>query len=177
MRRNDLPPGYPPNYPYPYGVPMQPLPVTKEDKQNESFWKKIFHKKQKPNLLPIIYLRKNGVAEPLYVKVENNIFKIGDKVYHDREDCRSKLLMGKESLPFAVIPEDNIVPVGTDQYYAKLDENIQKVVQEHQEMAIKAIRHAEIVRMGEDGKKPDFKLIIIIAIIAIVGLALLKDYI
>jgi hypothetical protein len=180
MKRNNLPEGYPPQYPYPYPYPQQPikpLPVVNEDKQRESFWKKVFSKKQTAKLLPIIYLRKNGIAEPLYVKIENGQFKIGDKVYHEREDCRYKLLMGKESLPFAVVPEDNIIPVGTSDYYAKLDENIQKVVQEHQEMAIKAIRHAEIVRMGEDGKKPDFKLIIIIAIIAIIALALLKDYI
>jgi hypothetical protein len=179
MNENNLPPNYPPNYPMgynPYYPPLSPHQM-KDNKDTESFWKKIFKKKQKIKSLPIIYLRKNGIAEPMYVKTENGQFKVGDKTYHEREDCRYKLMMGKESMPFAVVPEDGIIPVGTSDYYAKLDENIQKVVQEHQEMAIKAIRHAEIVRMGEDGKKPDMKMIIIVAIIVIVGLALLKNYI
>lgn len=151
----------------------------KEEKKQEGFWRKIFPKKKvaAPNRVAGIYRRLNGTAEPFIAETKNGMFNVGGKTYHELQDCRYTLTIGKERLPFIDVVEDKLIPEGNHNYYVELDSKIQQIIAEHQERAIKAIRHAELVRLaGEDKPKPNMKLIIIIIIVAIIGFALLKNY-
>jgi len=166
---------FPPNYELVKKEKENPFVKEKEDKKNETFWGGIFRKKnlKRPESMAILYLRKNGVAEPMYLTPKNEMFNIGGKVYHQRKDC--KYLITKDKIPLAIIPEEGFIPTGNEEYYKDLD--MQKRCSEHQDFAIKAIRHAELVRMGYDDKKTgkfNPKVAIAIVIIAIIVYALFK---
>jgi hypothetical protein len=155
---------------------FQEEPEKKKEKKKKkpNLWDRIFKKQKlkKPESVAVLYLRKNGVAQPLYIEPKNEMFHIGTKVYHQRKDC--KYLITKDKVPLAIIFEEGLVPVGNKEFY---DLDVQRRCAEHQDHAIKAIRHAEIVRMGyddKDKKKINPKVVIGIIIIAIVGYALLK---
>jgi hypothetical protein len=147
----------------------------KEEKRN--IWQKIFKrdKLKKPNMVSAIYLRQNGNAEPMYLSIdEKGMFNVNNKQYHALSDCRFNLINGKDRIPFVMIREEGLIPEPNNEYYAK---DIEERCAQHQDLAIKAIRHAEIVRMAGDEKKMNTKLVIGLVILGIVGLALLKNYI
>lgn len=150
----------------------------KEKKQN--LWDKIFKKeklKNKPNRIAVTYLRLNGTAEPLYVDTDNKgMFQINKRTYHLREDCR--YLLGKDRIPFFVVKEEGMIPQGNTEYYKNLDkiEITERRCAELQDSAIKAIRHAELVKISGEDKPKINKMWIIFIIIGIIAFALLKNY-
>ena len=152
------------------------FPTYEEKDKKGNVFSKMFDPKKlkKANMVAVLYLRNSGIAQPLYVESNKGMFVIDDRTYHEREDC--KYLLGKDRIPLAVIPEAGLIPVGNKEYFAK---KIEARCAEHQDMAIKAIRHAEIVRMaGEENKgKINAKLVIALTIGAIIVFALLKNYV
>lgn len=149
----------------------------KDEKKSQSFWSKIFQKEKlkKPEDVAALYLRENGVAEPMIVHPDekSGFFHINNRQYHPRRDC--KFIIGKDKTPLVIIPEWKLTPVGTKEYD---DLPIEQRLSDLQQHTIEAIRHAEIVKMsGEDGIKPNWKVIIGIVIGGIILLAILKNYI
>lgn len=152
---------------------------TKDEKESIGFWSKVFkkNKAKKPNRVTVIYKRINGNAEPLYVEVKKGMFVIHDKTYHESELCRYNLKIGNDSFPFYSVNEKGLIPEGKKEYYDKI-EKTDEIIQEHQDLAIKAIRHAELVRIeGEQNKGMNPKLVIVFVIVGIIAFALLKNYI
>jgi len=156
-------------------------PVTQVGSQPKTMipqkdrWSKAFNprKLQKPNTVAVLYLRNNGVAEPMEVEVKNGFIKIQGKTYHERADC--KFSMGKERTPLAIIPEWSLIPVGTKEWE---DKEMKEKFAELQDHTLKGIRNAELVRMGEsDGKKMDTKTMILLGIAAIVAVVIGINYI
>ncbi len=146
----------------------------KDEKKKLTFWDKVFNKKKlkKPESVAVLYLRKNGIAEPMYIEPKHEMFRVGSNTYHQRKDC--KYLITKNKIPLVIIPEEGLVPTGNKEYY---DLDVQVRCKEHQDSAIKAIRHAEIVRMGYDdkiGKKINPKVAIGILLALIIGWAILR---
>lgn len=149
----------------------------KEDKESVKFWSKIFKKEKvkKPNRIAVLYRRINGTNEPLYTETNKGMIVIHDKTYHESDLIRTSLLVGKDRLPFYIIDEEGLVPEGSREYYEEI-KNIDKIIQEHQDLAIKAIRHAELVRLEGENKPVNTKWIIGGVIAGIILLALLKNY-
>lgn len=148
---------------------------TENVNEKSGFWSKIFKKDKfkKPQWVAGLYLRNNGRAEPMYLKANSDgEFVINGKKYHEKSDC--KYVLGKDRIPFVIIEEDGLVPKGTREYYAK---TIEQRCAEHQDLAIRAIRTAEIVKAEGQNKPMNNKTIIIIIIVAVVGLAILKNYV
>ncbi len=147
---------------------------SKEEKQKKTLFQKLFNNKtlKKPESVAIVYLRKNGTAQLTVAEPRNEMFNIDGRVYHQREDCNFSA--GKERIPLAVIREDGLVPEGTEDYYnMESDLDMQKRCADHQDYAIKAIRHAEIVRMGYDDGSNRAKLNPKIIIAVVIGLVIL----
>lgn len=151
-----------------------------EKKNKKGIWEKMFNssKLKKPKKVAVLYLRNNNIAEPHIVDTKRGFFVIEGKTYHIERDCL--YTMTKERIPLAVIPEDGLIPEGNSEYYKNLKtlKDFEKRVARHQDLALNAIRHAELVKMGErDGPKINAKVAIGIIILAIIAIAILKNYV
>lgn len=150
------------------------IPSGKKEKKVVKFWDKVFNRKkiEKEDKVAVIFLRNNRTAVPLEVKTKNGFFNINGKSYHEDRDCIYSL--GKERVPLAIIPEWSLVPVGTrDQE----DKFMLEKFAEFQDHVMKAIRHAELVKMGGEDKKPlNPKVMIMIGLVVIVVYAVMSNY-
>ncbi len=147
-----------------------------KDSEKKGLWNKMFNKNKlkKSTKVAVIYLRDNKIAEPMEKEVDSKgFFNINGRVYHQDRDCI--YLLGKDRHPFAIIPEFNVTPIGTKEWYSNSMQKKFAVLQDH---VMKGIRHAERVRMGEkgEGMKLNPKTIIVFGIIAIVAVALIMNY-
>lgn len=146
-----------------------------EKKKKDSKWSDKFFKKarfKKPTKVAVIYLRENGIAEPMEVESKNGLFTIGRKTYHERKDCTYTIT--KERIPLAIIPEWSPVPLGTKIWEEK---PMYEKFNELQDHVLRGIRHAELVKMGEKERgKISVKQAVIAGIVVIVGLALLTNF-
>lgn len=156
------------------------LPETsKKDKKSKkeklSYWSKVFNKskiEKKPERVAVIFLRDNGIADPMMIDVKNGFFQIAGRTYHQRRDCNYSL--GKERIPLAVIREKDLIPIGRREWD---DKKIEEKVAEFQDHTLKAIRHAELVRMGEkESGSISTKQIILWGLIIVIGGAILMSY-
>ncbi len=153
----------------------QPLPIKEEPKVvKKSLFDRLFRRKklEKPEMVAVIFLRNNRKAEFIEVQPKKSFFEIDGKIYHEDRDCIWTI--SKEGLPLAIIREWDMIPIGTKDWETK---PIQEKFAQLQDHTIRAIRHAEIVRLGEqDGKKINPKIVIGLIIVAIVVFALFKGY-
>ncbi len=156
---------------------IKPKEKEKKKPEEKTLWGKIFNKNKlkKTNKVAVIYLRENGIAEPMEKEVDSKgFFNINGKVYHEDRDCT--YLLGKDKHPFALIAEWSVVPIGRKSWY---DQPMQKIFCVLQDHVMKGIRHAERVRSGEkgDGLRLNAKQVILYVILGIIGLAVLMNYI
>ena len=159
-----------------------PISVNQETNNNnttpklkKNIWNTAFKNKnlKKPSTSAVLYLRNNGTAEPMEVKTKRGMFQIDGKFYHEKLDC--KWTMGKSRTPLAIISENKLVPVGKPEYYQRDSE---EKLAELQDLVVKGIRHAEIVRMeGETKSKINPKVAVGIIIALIIGFAVLRSYV
>lgn len=148
-------------------------PINSKRKPN--LWERMFRKNKlkKPQMVAVVYLRNNGRAEPIEVESKKGFFTIYGKTYNEDRDCI--YLLGKDKTPLAIIPEWSLIPYGTKKWHDK--EMLEKFA-ELQDHVLRGIRHAELVRMGnESGSKLNMKAIIGLIIAAIIGYAILSAYI
>ena len=148
---------------------------TNKDKEEKTWLNKLFNSKkfQNPNKVAVLYLKNNGRAEPMDVQVQGGFFNINRKTYHERKDCI--YTVGKDRLPLAIIPENNMFPIGTKDW---ADKSMQEKFSELQDHHLRAVRHAELVKMGDKGfNKMDNKKIIVWIIMGIIGISILMSYI
>lgn len=143
-----------------------------EKKKVNSFWDKVFKKKslRKPQRIAVMYLRKNNMGEVLDVDTNKGFFDIAGKTYHISRDCLYTI--GKDRIPLAIIEEDGLRPIGNSEFYKKLSEikNYERICAEYQDLVLKAIRHAELVKYQSlDKAKINPKIAIGLAIAAIIG--------
>ena len=154
--------------------PLEEKVKDDKKKKKKSFFERLFNKNKlkKPRKVAVIYLRNNGNAETMELEPDKNgFFTIETKTYHEDSDCMySMITSSKERYPLAIIPEWNLTPLGNRNWYDRKPQERLATLQDH---AMKGIRHAERVRMGEkEESKFNPKTIIIIAIaIVIVGAA------
>lgn len=108
---------------------------------------------KKPNRVGVLYLRNNGVAEPMEVESHRGFFIIEGKTYHDNRDCIFTVITkDKDRVPLAVIPEWSLIPLGTKRWE---DRSMLEKFAELQDHTIKGIRNSELVKMGDQPyKKP-----------------------
>lgn len=143
----------------------------KSKKKPGNVWDKAFNKRKlkKEKKVAILFLTNNGQAIPMELEPKNGFFSIKGKSYHEREDCCYS--MTKERIPLAIIPEWSLIPLGTKEWE---DRSIKEKFLELQTHAMRGIRHAELVRLAgeKDGQKISPKMLIILGIIAIVGIAI-----
>lgn len=143
--------------------------MTDDDKEKKKgFWSRTFNKNNvKKNKVAIIYLRNNGVAEPMIVESKRGLFEINEKTYHEDSDCIYTI--SKDRIPLAIIPEWSMIPYGTKRWH---DRDALEKFAECQDHVIRGIRRAELVRMGEKDKgQINLKAIIIVGILVIIALA------
>lgn len=148
--------------------------TEKDKKQKRSFWERLWKKNKlkQPKKVAVLYLRKNGNAEPMEVESRDGFFNINNRVYHENRDCMFSL--GRERYPLAIIPEGSVTPIGRKEWE---DKEMQEKFATLQDHVMKGIRHAERVRMGEkEGKPLNIKAIIVIAIVALVAGAIFVGY-
>ncbi len=128
----------------------------KKKEAKKKWWNKAFPKKdkfKKPNKVAVLYLRENGNAEPMDIDAKDGFYNIEGKTYHERSDC--VYTVGKERIPLAIIPERNMVAIGTKGWE---DKAMQEKYSELQDHLLKGIRNAELVKMGDSsGVSPNLK--------------------
>lgn len=148
----------------------------KSDKKKKGLWEKIWNTKKldRKNTVAVIYLRENGIAEPMEVMSKRGFFQIDGKTYHERRDCI--YTMNKDRYPLAIIPEWHMTPLGTKSWYDKTPQEQISILQDH---CMNGIRHSERVRSGENmgGTKINAKNLIVLGIALIIGIALVIPYI
>lgn len=138
--------------------------IEEKKKPKVKIWEKWFKKKnlEKPQMVAVVYLRKNNTAETLEVDTKKGFFEIDGHVYHTERDCMYSI--GKERLPFAVIKEEGLIPEPNKDFYENLKKlnGFERMCETFQHHVIKAIRYAELVKMsGEENKmKLDPKIVI-----------------
>ena len=149
-----------------------------EDKQIEkdkkkTLWQKIFNKNiVKKGKTAVLYLRNNGIAEPMELESKRGFFNINGKTYHEDRDCIYTIT--KDRIPLAIIPEWSMIPYGTKKWH---DKSLIEKFSELEDHTLRGIRHAEMVRMGEkEGMKLNNKTMVVIGIIVIVAVAFLMGY-
>ncbi len=156
---------------------LEDINKDKKDKTRKKtgFWDKVWNKKklEKRNTVAVLYLRENGIAEPMEVESRRGFFNINGKTYHERRDCI--YTMSKDRHPLAIIPEWCITPLGTKSWYDKRPQEVISILQDH---CMNGIRHSERVRSGENMgmTKLNLKNAIVIGIIVIVAIAVLMGY-
>lgn len=147
----------------------------KKEKKKKSLWESLFKKSKlkKPNTVAVIFLRNNGIAEPMEITTRNGFFNIYGKTYHENRDCVYSLT--KDRIPFVIIPEWSLIPLGTKRWENK---SMLEKFAELQDHALKGIRHAELVKMGEAGEKGKLsaKAIIGFIILALIGYAIFTQF-
>lgn len=160
---------------------MEVIEQTEKRKPDRnSLWSKLWSKGKlsKPQRIAVIYLRKNNQAEPIVAEAKKGFFVIHDRTYHVERDCIYNL--GKERVPFAIIEEEGLKAWGNADFLKKMEEakGIEKVVADFQNLALNAIRHAELVKLaGEEGKgKLNPKYVIGGLILLAIGYAVYKAY-
>ncbi len=158
--------------------PVTPLEeeVKKKDKRKlkKGLWYDIWKKKKldKPNMVAVLFLRNNGMVETLEVESKRGLIEVNGKTYHERHDC-IWTLNRKDRCPLAVIPEYNLVPMGTQIW---VDKSMQEKFNELQDHVLRGIRHAELVRMGDkDPTKISTKKAIGIGIIIFIAAIVLMN--
>lgn len=124
-------------------------------------------KLEKQGQMLCIYLRKNGLADMRYVKMDEvGQIKVDGYVYHERD---ANYRFGKKNDPVLLIIEGSLVPIHRD----LLKEYLGTDSAEAQKLIIKGIEQAEIVKAsGVDEQKKGFtppKWAIILAIAIAVG--------
>ncbi|KKN14660.1 hypothetical protein LCGC14_0993910 [marine sediment metagenome] len=144
--------------------------LKKKDWRNNLFNAKKF---KRPNRVAVVYLRNNGIAEPMQVDTKDGFFSINGKTYHERKDCVYSF--HKDRIPFAVIPEWSMTPIGTKRWE---EQTMHEKFNELQDHLLRGIRHAELVRrtgVGMGGM--DAKKMIGLGILVMVGMVVLFNYI
>lgn len=145
-----------------------------EKKPKKKFWDRVWRKNKlkKTNTVAVLFLRENGIAEPMEIESNQGFYSINGKTYHEDRDCI--YTMGKERFPLAIIPEWNVIPIGRKEWE---DKDIQTKFSTLQDHVMKGIRHAERVRMGErEEGKFNTKTIIVIGVVVIVVIAVIVGY-
>ena len=149
--------------------------VEPPKEKKTSIWDKMFRKNKlkKPSTVAVVYLRTNGVAEPMEVQTtKDGFFNINGRTYHEDRDCVYRFKSG--DYPFAIIPEWNVTPLGRKSWEDKLMQEKFATLQDH---VMKGIRHAERVRMGEgSGMQLNPKTLVILGILAIIAIAFIMGY-
>ena len=158
-------------------LPTVPVSVTEPEKKKgkEKTWHQNLFKKEKfkkPTKVAVMFLRKNGTAEPIEKETKDGFFEIGGETYHERRDCT--YFVGKDRVPLAVIPEGGFIPLGTSKWYEK---DMLSKFHEAQDHLLRGIRHAELVRSGGMGVSPNVKKMIGLGLLAMIGLVILFNYI
>lgn len=137
-------------------------------------WDKMFSKRKmkKPKSVAVLYLRENGVAEPMVIESKEGFLNIEGRTYHEDRDCIYKLK--GDGYPLAIISEWNVTPLGKKAWD---DKDLQTKFATLQDHVMKGIRHAERVRMGEsEGMKMNGKTMIVIGIMVIIAIAFMWGY-
>lgn len=155
----------------------KPKKSKSENDKQKKVWGKMFSKSKlkRSNAVAVVYLRRNGSAEPMVVESKRGFFNINNKTYHEDKDCVYRIKVGKEVYPLAMIPEWNVIPIGREEWDDKPMQEKFHTLQDH---VMKGIRHAERVRMGE--KEPvqfNGKAIVGIIILVVIGGAFLLQYV
>ncbi len=128
---------------------------------------------KRPNRVAVVYLRNNGIAEPMQVDTKDGFFSINGKTYHERKDCVYSL--HKDRIPFAVIPEWSMTPIGTKRWE---EQTMHEKFNELQDHLLRGIRHAELVRRTGSGMGGmDMKKMIGLGLLIMVGMVILFNYI
>ncbi len=143
-------------------------------KKKETWWSKHFNKDKlkKSNKVAIVFLRNNGNAELLEQEAKSGFFTVNGKTYHERKDCTYTIT--KDRIPLILIKEWDIIPIGTKEWD---DKEMRDKFSELENHVLKGIRYAELVKMGGgDENRLSTKQMIIYGIIAIVGIAILMNY-
>lgn len=152
-------------------------PQEKKQENNEPWWKRIFQEKRivARGRVAVIVLEEKSIAKPLEIETRNGMFSVKGKTYHVLKDCIWRLNVGKgQSIPLALIHEGSFTPISGDKelensnLYAKLQEKFSVF----QDLSIKAIRQAELVKTGAQdmysGKSVSIKQVILYCILAAV---------
>ncbi len=148
--------------------------LDEKEPKKGGLWEKMFRKNKlkKPNAVAVLYIRNNGIAEPMEVEVRDGFYNIYGKTYHENRACIYR--MGKDRTPLAVIPEWSLTPLGTKDWE---DKDLQEKFGELQDHVLKGIRNAELVRMyGEQRKPLNMKAIILGGLALIVVVAVVLQY-
>ncbi len=151
-------------------------PRNKKGGKKLTLFERIFKKNKlkKPNSVAVIFLRNNGVAQPMELETKNGFFNIEGKTYHENTDC-IYTIKDKERTPLAIIPEWSLLPLGTKAWE---DHSMQEKFAELQDHTLRGIRHAELVKMGDKGDvKLNAKSLIGLGILAIIVIAVGVNYI
>ncbi len=155
------------------GIDIQVSPPKSKGK-NKGPWYTSWNKNKlkKPNMVAVLFLRNNGVAEPMEVESKKGMLDIYGKTYHENTDCIWSL--NKNRIPLAIIPQWSLIPIGTKRWD---DRSMLEKFAELQDHTLRGIRHAELVKMGDkDAKKMTGKQIVGLVILAIIGLAIANHF-
>lgn len=153
-------------------------PEKKEVKPKEKKWyEKFFNKEKfkKSKKVGIIFCRDSGIAEFIEQEEKDGMFSIDDKIYHTDLDCiyRTK----EDKIPLAIIREKDMTPL---RFTRSEEETIEERVSTLQNLLIKGIRHAELVRQGGtdfNSKQITMKQVILYCVVALVAGAVLMNFV
>ena len=138
-----------------------------ENKEKYSLVSKLFKKKLKPREEPVLYLGNDMKIEIVYVKPEEGLYKIGDKVKHDKPSTTWEIKDGFKRKNVKVFTEWGMYPLGSKEY---IDELHGEEAQVQYDM-VRAVQNAETVRQLQQQEKQKInpKVAILIVIALVVG--------
>lgn len=146
-----------------------------EKKDKKSLFSKLFKKKEKPNEIPVIYLRNTGKAEIRYVTPKAGLIELDGKMYHLKPGSDWELyesLFNKKKI--LIVPEWGMYPLGPEDYLKELKNDAAKF----QHDVIRAIQHAQTIRELEElERRKNLKLSPGVIIAGIIGLIIVIAFI
>lgn len=146
--------------------------IKDPDFTNKKKWFHIFKsiKKSKKGKVAIIFLGNDGSISTIFKEPKDGMFSVAGRKYHET-DCY--FTYGPKRIPVVVIAEWGLVPISRENY-AKF---FASDAQEAQQLIIKAVENAEIVRLeGGEKKKLNPTIIIGVIVLAVVGFYLYSKY-
>jgi hypothetical protein len=148
-------------------IEAEEIKEVEKKKEKRRILGKIHKKKSKVKDMPVLYLRKTGKAEEMFVKPVHGMLNIDGNTYHEHDGSDWTFIGGGKRQKGKIICEWGLYPLGTDSYLSELKAD----AQEFQGDVIRAIQTAETIRSMEEKNKgkinPKLAVLGIIAIIVI----------
>ena len=147
----------------------------KKVKVEKKWFERLFNinKLQKTNKVAVVYLLNNNLVEFYELDTQDGKFSVNGNHYHVDKDCI--YTTKKDRIPFMVVREWDIIPLGTKKWD---DETMRIKFSELEKHVLRGIKNAELYKVGDNAPfKMTGKQMILWGLAALVIGAVVINYI